>query len=337
MKTATNRPLSPRLEQAHQLWEACFEDDRAFVDFYFTHVARQEETELYHLPDGRAVAHIGTPRYTLGVNPSECISPLEAIYISGACVLPEYRRAGIMQRMMIKIMQEAQGADVVALIPASEALRDYYTRTFGFVTIGERSYIPWEAVPVADEVGPAKTLAQLLVQSLSTRLGIRLDLAQGENVVNEYRQFARVLDRRERSGLFQALALVRPTPEAMYIDHIVGGEADRLSMIEELKVEAADRPILVRTAEPTHGARPWGMIRPLNILRILSVWLEQHPTEAIAFSYSDPIVPALSGYYQTKGRQLTFTPDDIEREPRLSLEDIVTRFLPRLDLSLVHE
>ena len=55
--------MNSSIQAARTLWSICFPDDDAdFLDFYFSKVARAEDTYLEYNQDGLAVAHIGIIR-----------------------------------------------------------------------------------------------------------------------------------------------------------------------------------------------------------------------------------------------------------------------------------
>ena len=136
--------MNSSIQAARTLWSICFPDDDAdFLNFYFSKVARAEDTYLEYNQNGLAVAHIGIIRseYFPRIKQPKRI---KLAYISGACVHPDYRGQGLMHKLMQSVEEEERkrGTDALILIPANEKLRAYYGENFGFADAGFRYQIP---------------------------------------------------------------------------------------------------------------------------------------------------------------------------------------------------
>lgn len=262
------------LLEARRLWQLCFPTDEAsFLDFYFSQVAKCEDTYLHYNEAGQAVAHIGILRYTHGAYPE-----LRLAYISGACTHPEYRQQGLMGRLMRRVIAEeqARGTDALILIPADEDLRHYYARHFGFVDTAPYLSLPWDlyhklGLHQCPEAGmTAPTTSELLCKSVFGRQHIAYTQAEAVAIIEEYRlSEAYVLERWEGKQC-RALMLARPSEEAIYIDALIANEEDSRSMLAELPQgkELLRNYLFIAPEnmlpELSLYAKPWGMARPLN-------------------------------------------------------------------------
>lgn len=342
MNVSVTANYSPKevIAQAKHLWRVCFDDSPNFLDFYFKHVATPEATLIGYNPEGKAIAHIGLPRYALTISPD---TRLESLYISGACVLPEYRKDGVMRQLMLGLMAEQNkegGADVLVLIPADEQLRSYYARTFGFVTCGRESWQAGEELALSiykdEPLIPTAEPELLLQQSLSYRLGLALSEAQCVQLLDAYRLeegVAALTYRNVDTGLYEGLLLITYKQREMSVWHIIGSEEVRKWLLGVARHLHGLETIQTRVA---HQGEAKGMIRPLRLLPILEGWSRQHPDQLINFTYRDELCPQLSGSYQGIAGKVDYTPEFIKAE-ELSLEEVCERYLPDLDISLVLE
>ncbi|NDV45439.1 GNAT family N-acetyltransferase [Paludibacter sp. 221] len=130
--------------EIRRMWEACFDDSPAFVDFYFSEKYRNENTLLYS-EGGAAVASLQMIPYQFSFYGEE----VSSLYISGACTLPEWRNRGYMG----KLLSEAFGAmrkkhiPLSILIPAEDWLYGYYAR-YGYAAVFEKDeeFIPLKEI-----------------------------------------------------------------------------------------------------------------------------------------------------------------------------------------------
>lgn len=123
--------IRTKKEWSKWLWEQCFDDEKAFVDFYFSRIYKDEYTYLSYVGD-RAVSHVEALPYLLSFQGDRY--PIH--YISGACTLAEFRGQGLMQQLMAAALQDRaeKGDDLSFLIPANEGLFDFYAK-MGYQTL----------------------------------------------------------------------------------------------------------------------------------------------------------------------------------------------------------
>ncbi|MDR1810586.1 MAG: GNAT family N-acetyltransferase [Prevotella sp.] len=108
-----------------RMWKICFNDSEEYMNLYFRHKYRNENTLLCF--EGN------TPTASLQMLPYRMrISglPTPVAYISGACTLPEYRGKGYMKSLLEaahKAMRERK-IPLSLLVPANEKLYGFYAR-----------------------------------------------------------------------------------------------------------------------------------------------------------------------------------------------------------------
>lgn len=308
------------------LWGRCFTDDESFVRFYFSVIAHPQE--LHQLWVGQeAVAQIHVPIYNVASSISQALLPLG--YISGACTAPEHEGQGVMTELLIAVLryEYEQGHAGSFLIPASDWLRAYYERKFGYYTKSYRyttedinAYLAYEG---------SDPLPLLMLQHSAQ---------QWENVWQEYEHFANTLALDIEGE--QAVALYRVEEELCYIDAL---HASTLCKQKEL-LRAVKRSVQLEryvirmpyASVPDTARQPLAMLRPLRPLLWLQTYLACGGAQPFDFTLQDAIIPENSGRYLYDGISLSFLPDDGGAEP-ISLGQFVERYIPEMYVNLIHD
>lgn len=347
------------LRHGRALWKTCFEDDETFVDFYFTYCASQHYIAIRY--DGtRPIAHIGFPSYWLRPT-RESKQAVMIQYVSGACVLPEYRGQGIMREMLLEQLNALAG-DIptyvgLGLIPADEGLRGYYHRTLGFDTVGER----YETDDLSAVIALGRTAPQLTALPLPHLLGHSLRVSgdglytsdlECESILLEYTLYPHTAveaipaehpGATERVPYFSALCLARATDETLYIDYIIGTEAERRAMTDRLSARYGTTRTIIRlsTTEAEHlgvQGTPLGMLRLASIVRLLERCAADRPQLKDAFTYRDELLPQLSGSYYIEAGRVRHTAELDPALPERSHAELLRQYLGRsIDFRLLHE
>lgn len=115
-------------QAVRDMWKICFGDSDAYMDIYFYHKYRNENTLIY-LEDKKPVASLQMLIYKLTFHGSE----INVAYLSGLCTLPTYRNRGYMRRLILKSFQVAKEREIplMILVPQDRGVMSYYER-FGF-------------------------------------------------------------------------------------------------------------------------------------------------------------------------------------------------------------
>lgn len=107
------------------MWKICFEDTDEFIDLYFSQKYKEENTLIFFEGD-IAAASVQMLPYTINFYGEE----IPFSYISGACTLPEYRKKGYMEKLLIRtfcVMLE-RNIPLSILIPAEDWLYGFYSK-----------------------------------------------------------------------------------------------------------------------------------------------------------------------------------------------------------------
>ncbi|MDR2815642.1 MAG: GNAT family N-acetyltransferase [Proteiniphilum sp.] len=114
--------------QVWEMWKTVFGDPDAYMELYFRHKYRDENTLLY-MEDGKVAASLQMLPYLF----TFCGTEIPAFYLSGVATLPIYRKRGYVRQLLMRSFEEAARRDVplILLVPQKEWLLNFYGR-FGF-------------------------------------------------------------------------------------------------------------------------------------------------------------------------------------------------------------
>lgn len=115
-------------QAVRDMWKICFGDSDAYMDIYFNHKYRNENTLIY-IEDQKPVASLQMLSYSFSFHGSE----IPVAYLSGLCTLPDYRNRGYMKELIINSYQVAKEREIplMVLVPQDKSVMSYYER-FGF-------------------------------------------------------------------------------------------------------------------------------------------------------------------------------------------------------------
>jgi len=116
-------------QQVWDMWKTVFGDPDDYMEIYFRHKYRNENTLLY-IEEGKAVSSLQMLSYQF----TFCGTEIPVIYLSGVCTLPEARRKGYTSQLLLRSFEEARkrGVSLMLLVPQQEWLLQFYGK-YGFV------------------------------------------------------------------------------------------------------------------------------------------------------------------------------------------------------------
>lgn len=125
------------IKKTRALYEEVFQDSKEYTD-YFYEKAQKEGTAFAVEKDGEVAAE-------MFLLPKILVSGdrrIEALYLYGVATKKEYRRQGLMDRLIKEALccAENSGAELLYLIPVSPVLYERY----GFCTMKQREVRIWE-------------------------------------------------------------------------------------------------------------------------------------------------------------------------------------------------
>jgi len=116
------------MQEVWEMWKTCFGDPDDYMEIYFRHKYRNENTLLY-VDEGKAVASLQMLPYQF----TFCGAEVPVLYLSGVCTLPQARKKGFMHQLLLRSFAVAAGRDIplMLLVPQEEWLLQFYDK-YGF-------------------------------------------------------------------------------------------------------------------------------------------------------------------------------------------------------------
>lgn len=115
-------------ETVRAMWKTCFGDPDDYMEVYFRHKYRDDQTLVYFEGE-RGVASLQMLPYKFNFHGSE----IPVLYLSGVCTLPEARRKGVMHQLLLRSFEVAREREcpLMLLVPQEEWLLSFYAK-YGF-------------------------------------------------------------------------------------------------------------------------------------------------------------------------------------------------------------
>lgn len=191
-----------RLEQVRALWKEAFGDSESYMDFYFENIFPQNIV-FGALENDRLVSAVHLNPYTVFFEGS-CMN---THYIVGVATTPEYRRQGIMKKvlkMSMDYLQEA-GEQFTYLMPANEV----YYRSLGFESYESSWLVPVGKLQKAEEqqdlyIRTIDSINEKMLHEFNNKLKRRYDLFVPRDM-----KYAKRLDMQCRTESGRAYVLCR--------------------------------------------------------------------------------------------------------------------------------
>lgn len=110
------------------MWKSCFGDPDDYMDVYFRHKYRDDQTLVY-FEEEKGVASLQMLPYNFTFHGSE----IPVLYLSGVCTLPQARRKGVMHQLLLRSFEVAREREfpMMLLVPQEEWLLGFYAK-YGF-------------------------------------------------------------------------------------------------------------------------------------------------------------------------------------------------------------
>lgn len=295
---------------ARRLWEICFNDTKAFVDFYFNKVYKDQDTLVRYDENNNAIAHVQMLPYTLYAWGKD----FEAGYISGACTKPENRKEGVMESLMKEAMvkMKERGEMISFLIPADEYLADYYDKVCSYGRVFfEKTATTLEEVMMApaEQILPKGPIDFIMeAEECRSYPHVKHTREQIRLVMEDYKMsnggmytFPRNMD--HPTGI----CFYRVEGDTLYVKDLFGSPSVRTEMLKELMTlnHCMRLKATVPTGDKTH-AFPRGMLRILDIPEFTRHYALTHNNMTIGFKIRDRQMPENSGEYYISNGKLTF-------------------------------
>lgn len=293
---------------ARQLWHEVFGDSLESVSRFFGHIYREDEASVTYV-DGQAASILLAPRLTLRIE--EGIH-LPIGYLCGIATHPDHRGKGMSSELIRQALRkERERGDIFStLIPAEASLFAFYEKTAGF-TPAFSEWITTEQEALIQDLHGTGTGAQTLVDFLSQAEGssptplVLHDEVWWHAALEDYQlsEGYRIYIHEDGRGLFDGVLfiMVQSTNE-VWVRAAFGQIEACKDLLQDLANQYPQHTFRYFLPTPlTATPQPKGMLRLLNLRRLLELYLQRHPEETRAFAYRDPLFPEEDGYYLLKG------------------------------------
>ena len=302
---------------ARQLWHEVFGDSLESVSRFFGHIYREDEAFVTYV-DGQVASMLLAPRLTLRIE--DCIH-LPIGYLCGIATHPDHRGKGMSSELIRQaLLKERERGDIFStLIPAESSLFAFYEKTAGF-TPAFSEWITTEQEALIQDLHGTHPNTQTLVDFLSqaeesshTPLVLH-DEGWWQAALEDYQlsEGYRISLHQNECGLFDGalFSMVKSTND-VWVRAAFGQIEACKDLLQDLANQYPQHTFrYFLPTPPTAMPQPKGMLRLLNLRRLLELYLQHHPEETRAFAYRDPLFPAEDGYYLLKeGR--------VEKQPLL--------------------
>ena len=117
------------LPEIRKIWQSVFLDDDSYLDLYFNHYIKPDNSLIYKAEDGEVAACLNMVEYSF----SYYDEILPCYYLTALATNPKYRRKGYMEALIHESMAIMQKRNIALaiLIPGEEWLFNFYSH-YGF-------------------------------------------------------------------------------------------------------------------------------------------------------------------------------------------------------------
>ena len=318
--------------QVRNLWKRCFDDSDAFLDLYFSRVYTEANNFAFSR-DEKVVCALQALPFTM-----QCFgTTLPFAYVSGACTAPELRRQGLMKRLLDKThstLHFYKKMPLVALIPASDALRNYYARQ-GYGDVFVEQHMPVSAPEASPEGITVADVAELSPElyALYRRLaGEReaavvhseqhMQVVLADTLLSPEAFFVEASDSEGYAGL----AVGRVGEEQTVIAELLTtSAAARDALLHAIAAKGQGKPMLL--VEPLTTGEPVrkGMARIVDAKHLLELYAARFPEAELTVHLHDDVVRPNSGYYHVAAGRCLHSLKPIDGAEEITIGELTTR------------
>lgn len=166
-----------------QMWKTVFGDTDEYIDLYFTRKYKPENTLVY-LEENKPVASLQMLPYTITFYGKR----LNFYYLMGLCTLPEYRRRGYMEQLILhshEIMQQRQ-IPLSVLVPAEDWLFGFYEK-YGYEKVFEKDNRPIPLAAILEQHPDIEEAYAAFGKLQQQDFYVQKNFEDFETIVDEYR------------------------------------------------------------------------------------------------------------------------------------------------------
>ena len=296
--------VTEKKARIRELWQLCFHDDERFVSLLFDNIYRDENARCFE-EDGVLTAALQMLPYRMTFG----TTLLKVSYISGAATRPEYRNRGLMGRLLKESFEEMLSRKIPfsALIPAEPWLYGYYASK-GYAPVFFRQESNYTSVHKFDDTGYHRVIPSVdeLYRFFDSHMRRRPCCVLHERIDFEVICADIALDKGE------VVAVADCDNRLVAQAFVVPGD-DRVVVKELLAVDLRAEEAVLHQVERCFPGRPLsllhppgendkplhrvGMLRIIDVERVLEAVAEHCPSLRITVKVADPLMPSNDGIY----------------------------------------
>ncbi len=296
-------------EEYRKIYTSSFSDTPEWASWFVDSVCSDDDIILGYGPEGTPVSGMAALPYRFApLNPAT-EEALQAVYLAGVATLPKARGRGAMSALMRDALRLARmrEIDVCTLIPAGRRLFFFYDK-FGFTTVfyatEERYTSVHDFIPADDARYPEPDF----------EIFHNLEKGRPYTVCHSEKDFKNILTDARLSrghvvtavcGSGSAMAFANPMSDGTtYVSALLSNSEEAAeSALSRLKEITGETSFLVMR-DPDSGTkatlRARGMIRLLNVGRVLSSLAACSPDTTATIRVRDHLLTENDGIYRIK-------------------------------------
>ena len=313
--------LSPEeiKQQTRNLWRDTFHDDEDFLSLYFDE--KYSDRDNFTLrPNGYVAAAMQMLPYRVSIYGQS----VHAGYVSGLCVMPDFRRHGLASRLLFDSHRRLyqQGGVLSFLIPSDDSLRAFYEKpqhgAFWTTTYRKETPLPQPEGETPNRLSIVEaeawtadlyvyfrrhTAREFMVHPSETDFFVALDDCSlaGGHILVAY-QGHRIC------GICLA---VRETDGRAFVRSLVADDGNvRDAFVRRLQQDEKVEQVFARVPAPGSApeVKPYAIARVVNVERFLSAVMRAYPDLEMSVGVDgDLFIPENNGYYRLAGGRVSIT------------------------------
>lgn len=279
-----------------------FSLDYKWVDWFVRDVYKEEELKVSYVENRPASVMLSTP-YLFKFLGNE----VRCDYISCVATLPAHRGKGLMRQLMHSTLTESWTEKVpfVALIPASRPLYFIYDK-MGFATVfyvDEERYTSLHEFEKGEGFEPVKPEYEIFNSLESKRettiLHTEAQFNQAVKDINLSNGYVVSIKGPDDSC---AIAFAEDGNEIKVVELLSTDEKASEAVLSEIRNIVGEKSIIVSAfpKEESISLRARGMIRIVNVKKVLELLASSLPSLKMTFKINDDFLPENNGVYMVK-------------------------------------
>lgn len=304
-------------QEVERLWNICFHDSSDFVRLYFDNVYKDEYVKCMR-EDGKMVSALQELPYRFRFYGND----LSLGYLSGVSTEPKSQNQGYMSRLLSDVLVHS-AFDVSCLLPAEDWLYGYYGK-FGFAPVVCCRRV-LEALPnVNGKENKAwdKHEAYLFYRRMAElrTCGILHDWDDFKVIVEDNRQSKGKMVVASDGKAVVGIAFCYLEDAELVVKECLFEQNYRQLLLQEVaNAFPSHRKALVAHFD---GGDSFGMIRILNVYRILDLLARAYPQFSMAISLKDRLIKRNEGLYKMEnGRVAIMRESEKQADVALDIKD----------------